>query len=155
MGWYTKSQFDDFIGKGDDFDFWDIYYDEEQESSFFNNLGFTGTQCTGFACRILQRLGHDRVKIFGFLDDENPGTAAGKMRGGHDFAVVDDRYIVDPWIVEVYNGNITTPMDEGLDQLTDQGVFDMNDPEDQKLIKIIYGPKENWTRNYAAEELAK
>ena len=153
MSWYKKSQFDDLMGKGDDF--WDVYYDEKDESSYFRGLPFTGTQCTGFACRILQKFGHDRVKIFGFLDQENPGTAAGSMRGGHDFAVVDDRYIVDPWIVEVFNHNITTPMDEGLDKLTNQGVFDINDPKDQKMISVIYGPKEKWKRNYEAEELVK
>ena len=122
--------------------FYGIEFSEEEGSSF-PNTGYSGVQCTGYACAIQGELGKDRVKVVGFYDEDNPGTVFG-TRGictdyltlsvvgdGHDFAIVDDRYIVDPWITE-FGGS-------------KQGVFDLQDPGDAEVIRAIYGNPSNWT----------
>jgi len=61
--WYKTSEINDFMRQEEDF--WGIDVDKDGTSSFLG-LPYSGTQCTGFACGIRQRLGSDRVKIFWF-----------------------------------------------------------------------------------------
>lgn len=72
--------------------------------------------------------------VMGFSADENPDSLiCQKGYEGHDFAIVDNRFIVDPWIklVETYS---------------EQCVFDMECKYDQPLIKKFYGDKNKWTQ---------
>lgn len=61
------------------------------------------TNCTNYARSVRKTLiaeGHD-VQIVGFKNENNPDCAVTKEDlhpGGHDFAIVDGRYLVDPWI---------------------------------------------------------
>ena len=119
-----------FIGRDDNF--WGIVVDEEEGSSQFTDTQYSGTQCTGFACAIRNKLGDERVKIYGFSDQKNPESEIAQGFYGHDFAVVDGRYIVDPWVNEIY------------DQ-PERGVFDLQDPQDKADIRRLYGKEENWT----------
>jgi hypothetical protein len=89
---------------------------------------------------VVKRL-EPRTKIWGFSDDENPGTKYfdGHRDDGHHFAIVGGRFICDPWMLET----------EG------RSVFDMEAPADADLIKEIYGSRENWTeitRSYICTE---
>jgi hypothetical protein len=71
-------------------------------------------------------------KIVGFYDGTNPTAhAAGYAGGGHDFALIDDRYIADPWVKET-----------GL--TSTRAVFDLQDPEDQEEIQHLYGDPRMW-----------
>ena len=149
MDWYKKSNFDDFVNRGDDF--WEVDFDEEGQSKF-KDLPYSGTQCTGYACKIRQKLGPDRVKIFGFMVEDNPTAGIGTLADGHDFAIVDDRYIIDPWLTEVENGNISTYTGETIK--VGKSIFDMDNLEDQKLILAIYGHRSNWTRGTEMEMVA-
>jgi len=112
-------------------------FGDYQESKFRRN-DYSGTQCTGYACEIQEQLGEDRVKVVGFSDSDNPGTifdgSDATLRpaaDGHDFAVVDDRYIVDPWLTEFTE--------------SPRGVFDLQDPADAEMIARVYGDPEVWT----------
>jgi hypothetical protein len=71
-------------------------------------------------------------EIWGFSDDENPGTRhfSGDEEDGHHFVVVANRYIVDPWMLEP----------EG------RSVFDLNAVSDKAIIKKLYGVRAKWTR---------
>lgn len=120
-----------FIGQDDAF--WDIAEDEELGGHAFKKLGYSATQCTGYACSIRVMLGSDRVKVFGLSEEENPESAVAQFCFGHDFAVVDNRFIVDPWLVDV-----------GTDEPETQGVFDLRDPEDAIKIKRYYGNQSKW-----------
>lgn len=51
--------------------------------------------------------------------------------GGHDFALVDDRYLVDWWAAHV----------EGK---AGKAIFDLEDPEDQILVAKLYLPRDQW-----------
>ena len=145
----TKLQLqDEFIGRDDDF--WGIEYDPVQERSRFQEVPeLSGSQCSGFATMIRVKLGHKRVTIHGFFSGDNPNAGVNELSGGHDFAVVDNRYIVDPWIVDVETGQITTATGKHID-LDGQGVFDIE--EDVRLVKDIYGDASKWSRVGQAEE---
>lgn len=126
-----------FMGKDDAF--WHITPEDEARGrgSEFDN-GYSGVQCTGYACAILHKLGPARVKVYGFHDAENPESAIARDAGGHDFAVVDNRWIVDPWL----DAGLSTPM--GKDDLPTRGVYDMDSKEDQAEIDRLYGDQDAW-----------
>ena len=117
---------EEFLGRDDEF--WDIA--DEGDGSTFRKSGYRGTQCTGYACEIQEKLGRDRVKVLGFDAGDNPEALTGQAADGHDFAVVDDRYIVDPWVSDVE--------DMG------KGVYDLQDPADAAKIRELYGDPKTW-----------
>lgn len=47
--------------------------------------------------------------VCGYLIEDNPTALVGKSAGGHDFCVVDDRYIVDAWAVK-HEGTLFNPV---------------------------------------------
>lgn len=108
----------------------------------FLRTGGSAVCCTDFAGQIFMEL-PGRVKIYGFANEENPTSQVVRQEmhpSGHDFAVVDNRYIVDPWPRLVHGA---------FDQL----VFDMQD--DAAQVLEVYGPFECWTHMVAAEEYEK
>jgi hypothetical protein len=109
--------------------FWSIRYDEANGYYEFVNSGHSCTQCTGFAKEIRRMLGGDRVEVMGYLVDDNPHSITAQLDGGHDFALVDDRYIVDPWLFDVAG-------------ISEDIVFDLK--QDTARILELYGPQKNW-----------
>ncbi len=79
--------------------------------------------------------------------EDNP-TAEGinHMAEGHDFAVVDGRFIVDPWLVDVECPSCVRAFDGlviGNIKLSEyKGVFDLI--EDSEFISYMYGDKSTW-----------
>lgn len=105
--------------------------------------GGSAVCCTDYAMLIYTTL-PGRVQIFGFANEDNPTSRVARDEihpGGHDFAVVDDRYIVDPWPRLV-------PM------VLTQMVFDLHDPADAALALDIYGPRTCWRHMHEAEACA-
>lgn len=90
--------------------------------------------CTNNAHYVAQMLSKDHtVRVFGFLSEDNPVENQEIMDvGGHDFAIVNDRYIVDIWL-SVYAGE------------SNQAIFDLKDPKDRKLAQQYYGNPEKWS----------
>ena len=87
--------------------------------------------CTNCAHFVVDRLGGGDV--YGFNVDDNPVQSDEiNACGGHDFAVINKRYIVDIWI-SLYTG------------LSKQIVFDMEDERDLNRIEFFYGNPENWS----------
>lgn len=112
----------------------------DEAVSFLSNGG-SGLECTQYARLIWEKLGADRVKIYGFANKDNPYAGIVKMGlhpGGHDFAVVDDRYIVDPWPRLVKNA-------------FSRIVFDMHDDNERHLALALYGDRPLWKRMLEAE----
>lgn len=90
--------------------------------------------CTNWQRYVRRIVGPQRVAFF--------GTNGGKTSygsGGHDFAVVDERYIVDGWLHHVA-------------QLHGSAVLDMKDPANQSLIKELYGDPATWKRDEFGHE---
>lgn len=91
-------------------------------------------RCTNCALFVASRI--ETAVVAGFRvesPDQNPSCTHEVIRTvmGHDFAVVDGRYIVDLWI-SLYNGS------------EDKTVFDCLDPEDRNKIVEIYGNPAFW-----------
>ena len=126
--------------KGDEF--WGV--EMTDEGSRFKRTGLSGVTCTGFAVEIFQR-NMGCAKIYGFDSEENPTSMIAALAGGHDFAVLEDRYIVDPWLTEVESGEITIHGGMVV-PVNGQLVFDLNDPEDEKIITELYGDRSKWRR---------
>jgi hypothetical protein len=96
--------------------------------------------CTDYATFIYLTL-PGRVQVFGFPNEDNPTSKIvqdAMHPGGHDYAVVDGRYIVDPW-PRLVHGGFT------------QMVFDL-EGEGAGLALEVYGPRTCWTHNEVAEQ---
>jgi hypothetical protein len=100
--------------------------------------------CTDYAAYIFKQL-PGRVEIYGFANEDNPTSRVAREEihlSGHDFAIVDSRYIVDPWPRLV-------PM------VFEQMVFDLEDAVDAASVADIYGPRACWERMSLAEQYAQ
>lgn len=111
--------------------FWGIRYDREMGGRVFKRNGFSCVCCTGFARDVQWRLGADRVEVRGFTSEHNPSSLIGRDCYGHDFAIVDGRFLVDPWALEVHG--------VGCGQ-----VLDLEAPADAGEITRLYGDRSKW-----------
>jgi hypothetical protein len=103
--------------------------------------GSDAVRCTHYAIQIGRRF-PSHTQIFGFSNEENPDcefVTHDAHPGGHDFAILDGRWLVDPW-VRLVRG------------LFDEIAFDLEDPADVALVLKRYGKKENWKHMTGAEE---
>jgi len=108
-------------------------------TSVFQN-GDSATCCTNYAIHIRSKLGED-VKIYGFRNEDNPTAriVTEKMHpGGHDFAILNDRFLIDPWVKLVASKS-------------NRVAFDIQDESDSVYINQSYGPKNNWRHMFEAE----
>jgi hypothetical protein len=70
----------------------------------------------------------------------DPNTGAAMDGDNHQFVVVENRFIVDPWVVEWSHHALKryTPTAE-------RAVYDLQDPEDRSEILRLYGHPATWT----------
>lgn len=95
--------------------------------------------CTNWAHYVRRVLG-DRAEIYGFDDESNPTSLIAQESGGHDFAVVDGRYIVDGWA-------------KNVEQHIRCAVLDLDNPEHAAKIVELYGDRSKWDRGDANEAM--
>lgn len=88
--------------------------------------------CTVTATAIAREL---RGAVYGYHSDDNPTAELGQLEGGHDFAFIDDRFIVD-WWATVY------PACEPAHP----GILDLHNPRHAAWAARWYGPSERWGR---------
>lgn len=99
--------------------------------------------CTDYAVHIYLAL-PGRVQIFGFANEDNPTSRCAREQfhpGGHDFAVVDNRFIVDPW-------------PRLVPCVMQEMVFDMEDPVEGAMALDVYGPRSCWQHMAGSEKYA-
>ena len=90
--------------------------------------------CT-YVASAIKMLEGDNIKIYGFSTAENPDAEYfveenGKDSDeGHHFAVMNNKYIIDPWVYDNFN----------------RSVFDLKNKNDKEIIRYLYGNKNNWT----------
>jgi hypothetical protein len=48
---------------------------------------------------------------------------------GHHFAVMNNRYIIDPWVFDNFN----------------RSVFDLQNKNDEEMVRYLYGDRNKWT----------
>lgn len=106
----------------------ECYCEEEQEWQFRD--GSACGICTSSAFQVAGRFGG---VVVGYHSTENPDALIGKPDyDGHDFALVNDRWIVDYWAWHVA-GLVTMP------------IFDLKDRSDHDAICRLYGDAGLWT----------
>lgn len=111
---------------------------EEEKAEFDGDVvslfpdGGESVICTSWADDLVERLGGDRVTLVGYDALDNPDSAVSGVADGHDFAIVDGRYIVDGWVKFVECG------------LNASGVYDIEDDNDLPEIKRLYGDATTW-----------
>lgn len=106
----------------------EIHNDREGYTVFED--GTDAGNCTRSAKYVLRKLGLDR-EIWGYDWYENESAELGEAEGGHDFAVVDGRFLVDLWAMDYYDT---------------EGVYDLEDSRDQREVKRLYGDRQKWVR---------
>lgn len=83
-------------------------------------------------CASFIRSKEPNTAIFAFFSDRNPTWAGSHLNcDDHGFAVVDERYIVDPWISQT-------------GRFSSRSVFDVLDPRDAAEIVRLYGNDDEW-----------
>ena len=83
--------------------------------------------CTHAALAAAQAFGG---QVWGYLCEDNPQALAGRAEGGHDFALVGERYLVDVWRLEFEDAT--------------RAVYDL--VADATEVERIYGPRDRWER---------
>lgn len=112
------------------------WFDEKEQRGKFPN-GWDHVICTSWAVDLRDRLGPDRVEVVGFMGADNPGSAIAAECEGHDFALVDGRYIADGWLVGI---GVCLPLLER----TYPGIYDLEHPDDEAEISRLYGDRSKW-----------
>lgn len=98
--------------------------------------GTSAVCCTNYAHHVRKVMGDMgcEVDVVGFANEDNP-TSRCAIEGfhpeGHDFAIVNDRYLIDPWV------RLVAAVEEQI-------FYDLNDPADAAKASAIYGPRECW-----------
>lgn len=110
--------------------------DEYQGQTFPD--GSSVVQCTNYAGQVFKQIlnypsADINCKILGFSVNDNPSSSIAQECGGHDFALINDRFIVDGWLKNV---------DEG----SSASVFDLESPQDAEQIMQFYGDISKATR---------
>lgn len=96
----------------------------------------SATCCTNYANHVrsvLEAMSYE-VEVVGFANEDNPSSLCAKEEfhpGGHDFAIVNQRYLVDPWVRLVAC-------------VEDQIFYDLSDKVDAGKALEIYGPRHCW-----------
>lgn len=128
---FTSSELDEYVAR--------LGHGVGVTSHFPNGSSFCC--CTDHAINV-GKMCPGRVKIFGFENKDNPTAwiVRGSLHpGGHDFAILDDRYLIDTWIWHIAYE-------------TRQTVFDLQDKADTDTVLRLYGPRECWKRMTEAEK---
>lgn len=104
--------------------------DDDETDGYCSMPGNAGyaVVCTASALFLQKIVGG---KVMGYSMENNPGTSLEHLADGHDFLLVDNRYIVDFWVKKV----------EGV---TDRAVLDLQRSSDKKIAREMYGLKSNW-----------
>lgn len=110
--------------------------DDEGDGALFPD-GRRASTCTSWAGYAVRLYGV-RAKIFGFFKEDNASSLIAEVEGGHDFAVLDDRFIIDGWLPE---SGWPIYAERGI-QL--RPVYDMADPAHARDIALLYGDVSKW-----------
>lgn len=97
------------------------------EESVFPD-GSSAACCTDCARRIIELAGNG--VMYGWMEGTNPTTIVAHDQG-HDFVVVDDRYLVDAWAKLV-------------ERSLEMAVLDLDNPADLDFVWRYYGDPDVW-----------
>jgi len=114
---------------------WEAAHPGEYRPLVCDGIGLVG-RCTDTSVWLAARL---KGVVHGYHHDDNPDAALGEGEGGHDFVIVDGRWLVDWWAKDTYQ---------------ERDLYDLQDPADQELVLRLYGPADAW-RQMSARDFAQ
>lgn len=120
-----------------------LFDDEEERHVFPTGKDFY--ICTNWADLTRRYFGEDRAVVMGYLHEQNEASAISEKYEGHDFVVLDGRFVVDGWVTGV-----------GLEVpgRASPGVYDLEDQADAAEITRLYGDRAAWEFSGSCFELA-
>lgn len=101
-------------------------YESDSDGWVCDEIGRLST-CTTTANWLADRLGGE---VVGYFSDDNPTAELGSIEGGHDFVLVDGRYIVDWWAKDIGYAK--------------RRVYDVS--KDKGIISKLYGDPAAWKK---------
>jgi hypothetical protein len=115
-----------------------VKFPEDAPSHFPD--GSDAVNCTNCAHRIIQ-LNGGQGDVYGWGEGTNPtSVVAGPAHGarldtgqGHDFAVLDNRYLVDAW-------------GKNVEGSAPRAVFDLEDAADRAEVRRLFGDPSTWVK---------
>jgi hypothetical protein len=111
----------------------EVFFDEVESLNRFRHGGHWAI-CTDSALRVARQF---KGTVWGYYAIENLQAAIGlSIAGGHDFAVIDSRWLVDYWACNVAQV-IQTP------------IFDLNEDKDRDEVRRLYGPSRRWSMTFS------
>lgn len=110
---------------------------KDGDESVFPN-GDSAVNCTCCAERMIELAGNG--EIYGWPEDENVTSIVASDGQGHDFAVIDKRYLVDAWLKNV---------DGPAGYIGERAVFDLDNEGDLALVLRLYGDPGTWVKGGA------
>lgn len=136
-GGLSKKSIRAVLAKLDSLEVWD----EEEGCHYLDDPDFDSPRlqtsiCTTSALWLAKQLGGT---VVGYHCDPGSGKV-GEHCSGHDFCLVNDRWIVDWW---------SSRLEQGVD------VLDLQDPQDQAQALKLYGDKSGWEPVVAQVKEAK
>jgi hypothetical protein len=106
----------------------EAYYEEEEGVWLFSKGGQCGV-CTEGAIRISIRFGGI---LYGYESKANPSAfIGGDNCFGHDFVIVDRKYLVDFWAYS-------------FAAIIKQPLFDLTNRSERAKVAYYYGPSNKW-----------
>ncbi|MHB1630714.1 MAG: hypothetical protein ACYCQL_00670 [Acidithiobacillus sp.] len=115
-----------------------LSYEGDTESVFPDG---SITDCANYAIQVRNAMPAGSVRVVGFRKEENPDSDVAReswnllqLEGPreHVFAIVGDRYLVDPW-AKLFTG------------VRDRVAYDLQDDQDALLVAQTYGSPGNWS----------
>lgn len=106
----------------------ELFNEDAEEWQFLD--GTAAALCTSSAIQVVR---HFAGRVVGYFSTDNPIAEIGLPdHDGHDFALIDDRWLVDYWAWHV-EGLVATP------------IFDLSNIADRTEVARLYGSPEQWT----------
>lgn len=121
-----------------------IRYDESANDGHGGSVfpdGSSAVMCFAYANWIQKVLDEQHVKVVGFYTINNPDCDIARegLVSGHDFAIVNERWLIDPWF-RLVEGDMRKPV-----------VHDLRDPDDVESVLKIYGDPAYWEESSSAK----
>lgn len=106
----------------------EFYCEEDEEWQFTD--GSAAALCTSSALLVAKQFGG---VVLGYYSTDNTTATIGLPElEGHDFALIDNRWLIDYWAWHVTR-TIASPS------------LDLTDPEELSIVQQLYGPENRWS----------
>jgi hypothetical protein len=104
---------------------WEADHPNRYRPLVCDGIGLVG-RCTDTSVWLAERL---KGVVHGYHHEDNPTAVLGETEGGHDFLLIDDRWLVDWWAKDTYQ---------------ERDLYDLKKLEDQAEVERLYGDPKNW-----------